>query len=66
MRTELKTEIEVTKEMIDETLADNEFDIDEKLDFCDAIIKYLREEKKGIEDFVAENDDEDENYEQIS
>jgi hypothetical protein len=55
MTTALKYEIEGHKEIIDETLASNEIDNDEKMAFCDAIIKYLQEEKKGIEDFLEES-----------
>lgn len=56
MTNNLKYEIEGHKEIIDETLASDELDTDEKIRFCDTMIKYLQEEKKGIEDFLEEQE----------
>ena len=52
---QLKIEIEVVKEIIDDTLASDEIDNDEKMVFCDAIIEYLQDKKHGIEDYLEEN-----------
>lgn len=58
MTNTLKYEIEGHKEIIDETLASDELNTDEKKAFCDALIKYLQVEKEGIEDFLEESDEE--------